>query len=120
MIINLGLVALGGALGASIRFIINHFSGKGLLPLGTVTVNLLGCFLAGLLAGLASRINFPLQAKYFIFTGILGGMTTFSAFSLETFLLWQDGSRYLALINILINLTGLPLVYLGYKLLDKI
>ncbi len=116
MLNNIFLVASGGALGSVIRFLINHFASKGLFPWSTVIVNLGGCILAGILAGLANRIHFPLQLKYLIFTGFLGGFTTFSAFGLDTVLLWIDGQKLIALYNVLFNLSGVVLLFFSYKL----
>jgi CrcB protein len=93
---NLVLVALGGGLGAAGRHLVNvaslrlfgpHF------PVGTLVVNVLGGFLMGLLAGwLALRGSGGGQAlRLFLATGVLGGFTTFSAFSLDAYLLWERG-----------------------------
>lgn len=95
---NLAFVALGGAIGASLRFL----AGRAVLrlvespfPWGTLLVNLSGCFLMGLVyAWLQPRPGSGLFL--FLGTGVLGGFTTFSAFSLETVLLWQRGEETLA------------------------
>ena len=93
---HLGLVALGGAIGASCRHLVNalavRFLGPG-FPVGTLSVNVLGGFLMGALAGfLALRYPGGGQGlRLFLGTGILGGFTTFSAFSLDAVLLWERG-----------------------------
>src|SRR5688500_14035690 len=103
---HLGLVALGGALGAACRHLVNlgalRFFGPG-FPVGTLTVNVLGGFLMGFLAGfLALRSETGGQGlRLFLATGILGGFTTFSAFSLETVQLWQRGALGGALVYVL-------------------
>jgi CrcB protein len=84
------LVMLGGAIGAGFRYHIAMVATRNLGPLfpwGTWIVNLLGGLLMGLLAGLLARQFTPIQGeplRLFIGVGVLGGFTTFSAFSLET------------------------------------
>ena len=103
---HLSLVALGGALGASCR----HLANIGALrlfgpsfPVGTLAVNVVGGLLMGLLAGfLALRYSDGGQGiRLFLGTGILGGFTTFSAFSLDAVLLWERGQPAGALVYIL-------------------
>lgn len=78
-------VALGGALGASLRYLSVTAIGA---PIGTLVVNVLGSFVMGVLfIALANRT----QTMPFLMTGILGGFTTFSAFSLDALKLWQSG-----------------------------
>jgi CrcB protein len=94
---NLALVALGGGLGAAGRYLVNVASLRlfgPYFPVGTLVVNVLGGFLMGLLAGwLALRASGGEQAlRLFLATGVLGGFTTFSAFSLDAFLLWERGA----------------------------
>lgn len=95
------LVALGGAVGAVARYklsglVLHHL--PGLFPWPTFTVNILGCLAMGVLAGLAVREEwFPGPVRLLLFTGILGGFTTFSAFGLEAFYLLQRREVALAL-----------------------
>lgn len=81
-------VALGGGIGAAARYGVNVWSGRVLgaeFPWHTLIVNVLGCFIMGLLTGLlALKLNLSQEARAFLTTGILGGFTTFSAFSLDT------------------------------------
>ena len=97
------LVALGGAIGASLRY------GVGLLmlpigggfPWATWLVNILGCVLAGCFFALS--LNYPAlqqEARLFLMVGILGGFTTFSSFGLETFQLLKTGHINVALIYV--------------------
>lgn len=98
---HLLLVAAGGAIGASLRHLFGlvamRLLGAG-FPFGTLGVNILGSFLMGaLIAWFAFRSESDVQAaRLFLATGILGGFTTFSAFSLETVLLWERGELGLA------------------------
>ena len=88
-------VAFGGALGSVLRHGVNRLTASRWtsFPVGTVVVNLSGCFVIGLLAGLIAtkRLSLPFYAREFVFVGILGGFTTFSTFSLETVWLAQQG-----------------------------
>ncbi|MDR2549505.1 MAG: fluoride efflux transporter CrcB [Desulfobulbus sp.] len=115
------IVMAGGSLGAASRY------GVGLLtarlwgtsfPYGTLVVNLAGCFVIGLLFGLAdrSRLLTP-EVRLFLITGYLGALTTFSSFSLETITAGRIGLVQQAVANILLNnLGGLALTYLGLRL----
>ena len=91
-------VALGGAIGASARYGVNILAGRIVhgFPLGTLTVNILGCLAMGLLAAfLALRGGQHLAPL--LLTGVLGGFTTFSAFALDAAALWEQGRGALAL-----------------------
>jgi CrcB protein len=86
-------VALGGALGAVMRYVLNAqitaLWGGG-FPLGILAVNVAGCFAMGVLAaGLSSQASAELRA--FLLTGVLGGFTTFSAFAYDTTVLVEAG-----------------------------
>ena len=86
---QLVLVGLGGALGAVARWKLSgailHHTVDWRFPLGTFVVNALGCIIAGVLAGLVTRLDlFTTDTRLFLFTGVLGGFTTFSAFGVET------------------------------------
>ena len=86
------------------------------LPLGTLAVNLLGCFAAGLLFHfMQERQAFSETARAAVFVGLLGGFTTFSAYGLQTFTLLREGRVGLAALNVVAsNLLGLLMVYAGY------
>ena len=111
------LVAFGGALGSVARFklstLIMNQAVYWKFPLGTFTVNILGCLLIGMLAGLGEKWGiFPSEWKVFLFTGVLGGFTTFSAFGLETMMLLRSGDVGIALLYILLSvIVGLALLY---------
>ncbi len=100
-------VALGGALGASARLGVNILAGRLVpgFPLGTLTVNLLGCLAMGLLAAtLALRAG--QQIAPFAMTGVLGGFTTFSAFALDAVTLWGRGAGALAAGYVALSVAG--------------
>lgn len=88
-------VALGGALGSAARYGVNVWSGRvfgDAFPWHTLIVNVAGCFVMGLLTGLmAVRLNLSNELRIFLTTGVLGGFTTFSAFSFEVFALYERG-----------------------------
>lgn len=87
-------------------------------PLGTLAVNLIGCFLVGLLFYLMQeRYLVNQNVRTIILIGLLGGFTTFSSFGLQTFTLLQDNEIALAVLNIVAsNVLGLLLVWAGYTL----
>ena len=89
------LVFIGGGLGAMARHGVNR-AGLALLgpgfPWWTLGVNVAGCFLIGLLAGLFGGWETGHNARLFLVTGFLGGFTTFSAFSLDALTLWERGA----------------------------
>lgn len=93
-------VALGGALGSAARYGVNVWSGRAFgteFPWHTLAVNIIGCFTMGLLVGaMALRLNVSNDVRAFLTTGILGGFTTFSAFSLDFALLVERKAYGLA------------------------
>lgn len=98
---NLLFVAAGGAMGASLRYLVSVGSarvfGTG-FPVGTLAVNIIGCFTMGaFIALLAVRLQGSEALRLFVATGFLGGFTTFSAFSLDFTVLWERGETGLAL-----------------------
>jgi len=94
MIMTLLQVAAGGALGAVLRFGVTlgmaRVAGPG-FPLGVLTVNVLGSFLIGVVVVLSWQRG-PEHLNPFLVTGVLGGFTTFSTFSLEALTLWERGA----------------------------
>ncbi len=86
--------------------------------MGTLVVNLLGCFLAGLLSYLMfERFLLSQTTRTVLLIGLLGGFTTFSSFGLQSFNMLRDGEVGLALLNVVVsNAAGLFMVWLGYSL----
>jgi CrcB protein len=106
--IHLALVALGGAIGAGARHLVNLGSLRlfgSSFPVGTLTVNMVGGLIMGLLAGFFALkyAGGGQNLRLFLTTGILGGFTTFSAFSLDAVLLWERGEALAALAYILLS-----------------
>lgn len=113
------LVALGGAVGSVARFKLSgwvlHQVPDWRFPLGTFVVNVAGCLVAGVLAGLAEKHDLlgP-EARLLLFTGLLGGFTTFSAFGVETVHLLKRGDVALAALNVVGSVAlGLAALWLG-------
>ncbi|PKP74864.1 MAG: fluoride efflux transporter CrcB [Alphaproteobacteria bacterium HGW-Alphaproteobacteria-6] len=107
MIQSLLQVALGGALGASARYMTNvaamRLVGPG-FPWATVAVNVAGSFLMGALVVTLAHKDATRMAP-FLMTGVLGGFTTFSAFSLDALTLWERGQAGLAATYVLGSVT---------------
>lgn len=120
--IKLLLVGFGGFIGSVFRYIVSGFvqrlSNQINFPFGTLSVNLIGCFVIGFLAGLAeNRQLFGENYRAFIFIGILGGFTTFSTFGYEVFSFLRDGQFLSTFINIFLHLFfSILLVWFGFSL----
>ena len=114
------LVALGGALGSVARFLISgwalHHSVEWRFPLGTFIVNIVGCMVVGVLGGLVVKHDlFSSDVRLFLFTGIAGGFTTFSAFGLETFYLLRRDEVLVAAGYVASSVfLGLAMLWLGF------
>ena len=116
-------IAVGGAIGSMARHGVNHLvHARGLttrFPAGTIVVNVAGCFVIGVLAGLVAsdRLALRLHWREFVFVGLLGGFTTFSTFGLDTLLLARTHSTGHAMLNIAAQVVGgLAAVWAGYAL----
>jgi CrcB protein len=103
-------IGSGGFLGAVLRAYLNGLISHKVphdLPYGTLGVNLIGSFIMGILvAYFMYTTMFSLHTKSFLSTGILGALTTYSAFAIESFLLFESGYILLALTNITLNVFG--------------
>lgn len=112
-------VGLGGFIGSIARYGVSklnlywHFLS---IPMGTLTVNVLGSFLIGILVGISQKSDLlSADLRLFLMVGVCGGFTTFSSFSNENFMLMQNGQFLTALIYTGSSiLFGFAAVYLGY------
>ncbi|MCG8572776.1 MAG: fluoride efflux transporter CrcB [Spirochaetes bacterium] len=110
------MIFIGGGVGATLRYGISIFCTKyfSFFPIGTLIVNLLGCFLIGFLTETFSYRIVSTELKLAILTGMLGALTTFSTFGLETYHLFKQNNLILAVSNVLFNLImGIVLLVLG-------
>jgi CrcB protein len=120
------LIALFGAIGTVARFSVVQITPKifqSTFPIGTLVVNLLGCFLIGLFSGILNTkfISIDENFKNYITIGFLGGFTTFSSFSQDFFNLVNNSNYLLAFIYIFISVFfGLLIFYLGDKFIHII
>lgn len=100
-------VGIGGGIGAVIRYVVTMQSAKMInsnIPMGTLIVNIVGGFLIGIIMELTISTDLiSPNLKLFLTTGIMGGLTTFSTFSLETINLMSDGKYLVGIANILLN-----------------
>jgi CrcB protein len=112
------LVMCGGSLGAASRYGISLLAARVVgtgFPWGTLAVNLIGCFLIGVVFALIDRMRVLTPDVRLLFvTGFLGALTTFSTFSLETVSIFRSGAIFQPLVNILANnIGGLTSTFLG-------
>jgi CrcB protein len=115
------LVGIGGFAGSVARYLLGgwllHHTAQERFPWSTFAVNVAGCLVIGVLAGLAERHSmFGPNLRLFLFTGLLGGFTTFSAFGLETLFLLRRGEPWVAAAYVAGSvLLGLAAVWIGLR-----
>ena len=118
------LVGLGGFLGSVARYklggLVLHLTAQERFPYSTFAVNILGCLVIGLLAGLSERYElFGPGTRLFLFTGLLCGFTTFSAFGLDAMFLVRRGEVLVAAVYAGASVVlGITAVWLGLKLIS--
>jgi CrcB protein len=119
-------VALGGAMGSMGRYALSGWVGQSLgmgkFPIGTLMVNVLGCLVVGVLAGSAEKSQWlTADGRLFLFVGLMGGFTTFSAFGLETVQLVRGGDWMVACAYVAASVcVGLGLLVLGFYGVQKL
>ena len=119
------IVALGGAIGSVARYKLGgfalHHTQSWDFPVSTFSVNVIGCFVIGLLAALVEHHDlFSPSIRLLLFTGLLGGFTTFSAFGYESVFLLRRGLASVAAGYVLLSvICGLGAVFAGFKIIDQ-
>lgn len=111
------LIGIGSFIGGVLRYLMSLTIQSKILstfPFGTLTVNILGSFIIGIIFGLSEKFNLAPEWRLFLATGICGGFTTFSSFSLETMTMLQEGQYLYGASYISFSvLFGLLAVFLG-------
>jgi CrcB protein len=113
-------IGTGSFIGGVLRYLLSQFVQTKFLstfPFGTLTVNVIGCFLIGLVFGFSDRGNLTPEWRLFLATGLLGGFTTFSAFSNETVGMLRDGQLMYATAYISSSvIVGLIATFIGISI----
>ncbi len=119
MIKNFILIGVGGALGSMLRYLFSLLIQHKQLPWATLLVNIIGSFIIGIVVAESLKNEiFANNWRLFLATGICGGFTTFSAFSLENLQLLQNGKYFLFIVYIFASIVlGIFATWLGYKLI---
>jgi CrcB protein len=115
------VIGTGSFIGGVLRFLLSQFVQSKFLsafPYGTLTVNITGCLLIGLVFGLVDRGNITQEWRMFLATGLLGGFTTFSAFSNETIAMLRDGQFIYAATYVAASVVmGLAATFIGITII---
>ena len=123
---NLLIVGAGGFLGSVARYLVSGWATQltqaSRFPAGTAVVNISGCLLIGLVAGIAEHGHvMSATTRMFLLTGILGGYTTYSAFAYETWFLGRSNLSWAAAGNVVLQVAaGLGAVWLGAALATRL
>ncbi|OQY01446.1 MAG: hypothetical protein B6I26_03720 [Desulfobacteraceae bacterium 4572_130] len=118
---NIMLVGFGGFIGSISRYLVvtwvQDVFKTNSFPFGTLIVNIIGCFVIGIAGGWAQNFQgISSDTRLFLFLGILGGFTTFSAFGYETITLIYNKNLFFAFINVFMHLVfGFGAVLLGFN-----
>jgi CrcB protein len=124
MLKNVLLIGVGGFAGSVGRYLLSRLVELRVFtsfPLGTFAVNIIGCFIIGLLYGLTIKGTATPEMRFLLATGFCGGFTTFSSFSMESLTLLQDGQLWFAFLYIAGSLlAGLAAVWIGFLIIKTI
>lgn len=118
------LVAMGGMFGSVSRYLCSGYVANLFLnskfPFGTFTVNIIGCLLIGIIAGITEKISgYNAELRLLLISGFLGGFTTFSAFGIESLHLIKDGNLPTAFAYITGSVSlGIIAAYLGLRIIS--
>ncbi|MDE3724618.1 fluoride efflux transporter CrcB [Nocardiopsis sp. N85] len=102
-------VFVGGMAGAAARYLVDHAvkaRADTPFPWGTLTVNVLGCAILGVLTGLSAHGGVPEAVRLTLGVGLCGALTTYSTFSYETLTLAEAGERRAAVVNVLVSVAA--------------
>jgi fluoride exporter len=117
-------IGTGSFIGGVFRYLLSQFIQTKFLstfPFGTLTINIIGCFLIGLVFGVSDRGNLTQEWRLFLATGLIGGFTTFSAFSNETVSMLRDGQLWYASVYIVSSVViGLIATFIGITIIKFI
>ncbi len=118
MIKNLLLVGLGGCIGSMLRYLAWYFFKSPNFPVHTLMVNIAGSLVIGIVIGLSIKDpGFSNNWKLFLATGICGGFTTFSAFSIESLQMMMDGKYLISSLYIMASIIlGIAATWIGFKM----
>jgi len=118
------LVGSGGFIGSVLRYSLTQFIQSRYLsafPFGTLSVNVLGCFIIGLIVAMTEKGDLNMDWRFFLATGICGGFTTFSAFSSETIGLIRQGQTGYAVLYVTASIVvGLIATFGGYAIMKSV
>ncbi len=113
---NILLVAAGGAAGSMGRYLVSRWL-TGVLPWGTLTVNIVGSLLIGLLMGMTARGSLSPELRLLLVTGFCGGFTTFSTFASESLSMMKAGDAMMMALYVGVSVTiGMLAVFLGMEI----
>ncbi len=111
------LVFFGGGIGSVVRYMVSFLLNGRIWPWGTLTVNIVGSFLIGILGAIASRGVISEEMRVFLIVGLCGGFTTFSTFSNECIMMIRNGDIGCAAIYMVVSvLVGLGATWVGIKI----